>query len=484
MLKALGKDVAIYGAGEFVFKFIAFAVFPIYAHVLTVAEFGAWALLQVTVLLLGYLANVGVSQAMQRYYFDEAGGEGREAGIVSTGLVQLLASALLVTTGAMLAVWAFGDAFAADYGIALPVAMLALAAIVPDQLLQYCLDVLRVHFTPFRYLALSFAKNVVGTLVALYLVLVEGTGLAGLFLGLLAGSLAALPLGLWLIRKDLAWHYSPAMSRALVAFGGPLVFTSVAHWAYSSLDRWMLAEMTSPEEVGLYSVAAKFATILTFVVSAFAQAWTPFAIRMGRDDPDHPAFFGRILSLWSFAIAFGALGIALFAAEAMILLTPAFYWPATPLVPLLVAGVAIYGTTLVTALGITLAKRTSLFAIGTWLAAAINFGLNLILIPLYGALGTAAATLFAYLALTAFYLIATQRLHPIPLERGKLCYAALLIGIAAASAAVDFGAFSVTGVIAKTMILLLALAGAFAAGILDRSLLAALRPKGTMWQQS
>lgn len=484
MLKALAKDVAIYGAGEFVFKFIAFAVFPIYAHVLSVAEFGIWALLQVTVLLLGYFASVGVSQAMQRYYFDAAAGEGREASIVSTGLVQLLASAVVVTTGAMLAVWAFAAPLAADYGIALPVALLALAAIVPDQLLQYCLDVLRIHFTPLKFLALSFAKNVIGTLVALYLLLVEGAGLAGLFVGLLAGSLAAVPIGLWLIRRDLAWHYSPVIGRALLAFGGPLVFTSVAHWVYTSLDRWMLAEMTTPEEVGLYSVAAKFATILTFVISAFAQAWTPFAIRMARDDPDHQAFFGRVLSLWSFAIAFGALGIALFAGEALTLLTPPVYWPATPIVPLLVAGVAIYGTTLVTALGITLAKRTSLFAIGTWLAAAINVGLNLVLIPRYGAVGTAAATLFAYFALTAFCLVSTQRLHPIPLERGKLCYSAVLIGLAAASAAVDFGAFNVTGVIVKTGILLLALAGAFAAGLLDRSTLAVLRPKGTKWRES
>lgn len=69
-MKSLGKDVAVYGAGEFAFKFIAFAVFPIYAHVFSVAEFGLWGLLTVSASLLGYVVNMGVNQAVQRYYFD------------------------------------------------------------------------------------------------------------------------------------------------------------------------------------------------------------------------------------------------------------------------------------------------------------------------------------------------------------------------------------------------------------------------------
>jgi O-antigen/teichoic acid export membrane protein len=72
MLKALVKDVAIYGAGEFFFKLISFSVFPIYAHTFTVAEFGVWGLLTVSTTLLGFVVNLGVNQAVQRFYFDPA----------------------------------------------------------------------------------------------------------------------------------------------------------------------------------------------------------------------------------------------------------------------------------------------------------------------------------------------------------------------------------------------------------------------------
>lgn len=480
MLKALGRDVALYGAGEFVFKFVAFAVFPIYAHVLSVAEFGIWALIAASTLLLGYLVNFGVNQAVQRYYFDQATERFHEPRIISTALAQLLLSALVLVGAAMLAAIFFADPLDQRYGIDRLVLLIALAAVVPDQLLQFCLDVLRLHFSPIKFLALSFAKNIVGTALALYFLLVLDAGLVGLFGGLLIGSLAAVPIGLWLIRRDLTLNIDPVVARSLFAFGFPLVFTSVAHWIYTSLDRWMLIEMATPQELGLYSIAAKYATIVTFLISGFGQAWIPFAIRLSRDDPAHRVFYARILSLWYFLLALGGLGIALYAREALIILTPRSYWSAASILPLLAAGLVLYGTTLVTGLGIAISKRTIFSMYGTWLAALLNFALNLVLIPAFGAVGTAAATFVSYAVLTGFLLACSQRLHPIPLEMPKLIYCTLLTIGTAALSVVDLGAANVTAMLIKVGILLFAVAGAFWIGILDRSFIQMIRRKGAV----
>ena len=56
----------------------------------------------------------------------------------------------------------------------------------------------------------------------------------------------------------------------------------------------------------------------------------------------------------------------------------------------------------------------------------MNFGLNLLLIPRWGALGAALATLISYGALSSYYLYWTQRIHPIPLESKKLVACALM----------------------------------------------------------
>ncbi|MGI8931710.1 MAG: lipopolysaccharide biosynthesis protein [Sphingomicrobium sp.] len=475
MLKALGKDVAIYGAGEFVFKLIAFSVFPIYAHIFTVAEFGVWGLLTVTATLLGFVVNLGVNQAVQRYYFDPAHSD--QARIVSTGLAQLVASAVIIVGTLLLVAAAAGGAIERSYGIDRALLLLALATVVPDQLLQLCLDVLRLHFTPLRFLTVAFAKNMFGTAFALWLVVGQGAGLHGLFAGLLLGSVAALPLGLWLIRRELTWRIDRGLVRALFSFGFPLTLTSIASWIYTSVDRWMLADMSSAEQLGLYSMAAKFATILTFAIAAFAQAWVPFAIRLSRDDPAHPAFYGRVLPLFFFLLSFGAFAVALFSLDLLMLLTPAPFWPAATIIPVLVAGLALFGTTLVTALGITISRRTMYSTWATLIAAVVNVLLNLLLIPRFGAIGTAAATLLSFGLLTGALLHWSQRLHAIPIERGKLVYCLGLTVAVACLPLAGLGALDLAALAIKTLLLVLAIVGAFLVGIFNPSIVRSLRAK-------
>jgi O-antigen/teichoic acid export membrane protein len=478
MLRRLGKDVAIYGAGDFLFKFIAFAVFPIYAYVFSVVEFGVWALLTAAAGLLGVLMNLGINNSVQRFYWDPETRPEDQPLVVSAGLFQLLAWGAFVVIMAILLLHPAAERLRADYGIEWTVLMLALAWTLPDQLLQFTLDAIRLHFTPFRFLLVAFAKSLLGVGLGLWLVLVMDWGLHGLFFGMLIGSLAPIPLALWFIRRDLVPRWDRRVARQLFAFGFPFLFTGLAYWLFTSLDRWMLAELSTGEEVGLYSAASKYAAVITFVITAFAQAWSPFAIKLMRDDPDYRSHYGRIFSLWFFLLAIVGLGIALFAPEGLMLLTPREYWPAAQVLPALAVGLVLFGTTQITALGISLRKRTAFLTYGAWIAAGTNIGLNLLLTPRYGALGAALASLASYAMLTSSFLYWSQRLHPIPLEKGKLLYSLLLVLAALACTRLDLMAPSVTGTLTKAALLLIACGGAFAAGILDRSLFNFVRAKG------
>ena len=63
------------------------------------------------------------------------------------------------------------------------------------------------------------------------------------------------------------------------------------------------------------------------------------------------------------------------------------------------------------------------------ISALVNVGGNILLIPLYGAMGAALSTLFAYVFLALFMYIVNQRIYPIPFEIGTFTMA-LLVGIA------------------------------------------------------
>lgn len=473
MLKKLGKDAVIYGGADFIFKAIAFATLPVYVRLFSVADFGLMSLLSVTAGLVGMLVNMGVSSAVQRFYWDPATTPENQPVIVSTGLVQLAGIGFMTLALAAVSIHAVGQVIYERYGIEWKLAMLAVCTVLPDQIVQFVQDTLRLHFTPLRFIILSFSKNLLGVALGLWLIIGLKEGLYGFFAGSLLASIATVPLALWFIGKDLTLRFDRQISREIFSYGTPFVFAGLAYWVFGSMDRWMLAELGNAREVGLYSVAFKIATIVTFVTAAFSQAWSPHVIKMVRDDPDYRKTFSRVFSLWYFLLAVIGLLISLFSREILMLLTPQDYWGAASVLAAVAMGLVLLGTTQITALGISIEKKTSLLTHGAWLTACVNLGLNYVLIPSFGAQGSAWATLLSYALLNAFFLYWGQKLHPVPLETRKLLYCTFLVAVALLSPAL-FSENSWNPIMAITLKLIFLSAligGAFAMDIIDRQLL-------------
>lgn len=473
-LERLGRDVAVYGGADLLFRLAQFVALPIYAYHLSVADFGILALLTVSATLLGMLVNLGVSNAIQRFYFDPDTGEAERPLLVSSALAQLLLTGILIVGTSLLVLAAVSDEIESAYGIAWPLVLIALLTVLPEQIAQYCLDALRLQFAPLKFVAVALVKNLLGVLLGLWFLLGEGMGVAGLLLGPLLAAAGAAPLGLVMIRRDLVARIDPAAVRRVFHFGYPYVLAGAAYWVFGSMDRWMLIELADVEQVGLFSIAFKFATLLTFLIAAFGQAWSPIAYKMAAEEPRYREYFARILSLWFFALALVGLALALFAPEIMRLLTPRAYWPATPMLAIAAAGVVLYGTTLITAMGISLEKRTMLLSAAAWTAALANLAINLVLIPRFGGVGAAVATLLSYAVLTAMMLFWSQRLHPLPLEWGRLAFCGSIVGLSVAVAAVP-PAQGTASIAVRLGLLALIAAAAVPAGLLNRALLRQLR---------
>jgi O-antigen/teichoic acid export membrane protein len=225
----------------------------------------------------------------------------------------------------------------------------------------------------------------------------------------------------------LTFRVDQVVTRKLIRFGYPFIYAGLAFWLFGSMDRWLLAYMSTVEEVGIYSIAYRFASVILFVSMAFGQAWSPLAIKI---QADHPQIYRAIYVDILLALLCGMLligsGVALFSQEILIWLMPAEYYGAALLLSVLTLGLILQSTLQVTAIGISLEKKTYLFGRLSWMAVALNLILNLLMIPAAGGLGAAIATALSYLFLTGAYLFYTQRLHPLPLPWGKLLVLAVL----------------------------------------------------------
>lgn len=444
MLISLAREAFVYGGGDIAVRLVAFAVFPVYAHLFSPSEYGVMELVGTAVSLLAMIAGCGLNNSVQRFYWDPASTPQVQRSLVTTGLTLQVLFGVACCIASSLLVWLFSDYLERTFEIPRAVALLGLASIPLVLIGQYAGDALRLQFMPWRFTLLSFVRNLAGVIAGLTLVLAFGMRLEGIFLGNVLGLALAVGLALWVVPILLQGSFDAAEARRLLHFGAPFVLSGLAYWIFGAMDRWMLSLMVSTEQTGLYGIAFKFAGVLQLLILAFGQAWSPYSIKLVSDRSDYRRVYGKILVAWTMLLAVACCGLSLFASELLFLLTPSEYHRAAPLFGWCAAGIALYGTTQITAVGISLERKTMLFVRAAWLVACLNFLLNLLLIPLLGALGASIATFFAYATLTLMYFRWTQRLHPIEVDYARLLAGVGIIVLAAlAGTVLPYETFSV-----------------------------------------
>ena len=187
----------------------------------------------------------------------------------------------------------------------------------------------------------------------------------------------------------------------LVRFGAPLALAALALPLLHVGDRFVLQRLAPAEALSLYAAANKVAGVLNvLLVQGFQAAFAVVGIKTldagGGSDLHRRTF--RHLSVGGAGFA---LGLSLFAFDALALLTPSRseYLRATPLIFPLAVGLVFYGLYAIGVNALFARGRTRLVAGGVVAAAVLNTALNLALIPRLGAMGAALATACSYAAL-------------------------------------------------------------------------------------
>lgn len=438
VFRRLAKDSAVYGGADFITKIIAFIAFPIVAAVLSPKAFGVLELIFTATTLLGLVMNCGLNNAVQRFYWDSDTTLEMRPMVVTSGFGgQIVLGVAVVLIGCLAIPFMLplmqGDGWPLTW-VALVAALLVM---VLSQWSQYILDVIRLHFAPWMFFVLALSSRAFSIGLGVLAVVSLGLGIDGLLSAQALVLALVLPMSLWLIRKDFSVSaFDRGWLKRLVGFGYPFIYAGLAFWLFGSIDRWMLARMSSVEEVGIYSVAFRFASVVLFVSTAFGQAWSPIAIKIRTDHPDqYRDIYGQFLLLLFFAMLAVGGSVALFSGEIISLVMPTVYLPSALPLAILCFGIILQATQQVTAIGISIENRTHLFGRLAWIAAFVNFIANWLLIPRFGAVGAAWGTVVSYLFLTGSYFYYTQKLHPMMVQWDRLAML-LSMGVLLATASV------------------------------------------------
>ena len=428
--KSLAKDTLIYGASDFVTKFIAFFTFPIIASVLSAKEFGILELVNTVTMLTAMLANVGMNNAVSLFYWDVNTDKSDREKIISSGLFVLMAVSLVIV--GVIAVFIQVNPFSVVNffdpitKIGLTLAFLVMAT---TQWNQYCMDITRLNFSPWKFFGISISTRIFSLLAGLVAILYLNLGIDGLLGGQALSLILLVPFAIYSIKSEVsATAITSEWIKKLVKIGYPYIFASLAYWLFSSMDRWMLAAFSSVEETGIYSVAFRFSSVILFISMAFGQSWSPVAVKLKADYPqEYRELYGKVLIYLLFMMTFVGGFLSLFAPEIILWIMPkAYFASALPLVMLSFA-VVFQSSQQVTMIGISLEKKTMLFSRIAWIAALTNLVLNYLFIPSWGALGAAIATAISFLVLTILYFYFTQKLHPIVVQKTPLIFLVIAV---------------------------------------------------------
>jgi O-antigen/teichoic acid export membrane protein len=413
------------------FKVAGFLLAFIYLdpQYLSTAAFGEWGILKVTGALISALFGLGLSNGVLKLWAEPEHENARDAlaftALLAIGALAGAAVVVLLALAAPLARLLLGDAAQA------PLVQLLAVYVAAQMVLQVPKELIRIHERVGLFVLMIFGRMVVLVGGVYYFLVVQGAGLQGmLYAQVLSLGLGAAVLTVGMLRV-VRWQVQGAFVRRLARLGMPLMLAGVAYLFLDAGDRYLLKWLGSDAAVGVYEWAARLGAVLNLLV--VRSLWTAFHVLGVKDlkgDTREADFHRRTFRHFSIWGPWAVLGLSLAAYDItrLVASSPA-YLAAERLVFPIAVGFLFYGIYYLLVNILYAGGETGTIAVNVFVAALANAALNVLLIPVLGAMGAAVATALAYLVLVLLTVRVIGRTTESVFPWGTLARALLLAGV-------------------------------------------------------
>lgn len=288
----------------------------------------------------------------------------------------------------------------------------------------------------------QIVNNVNRVVFILLFVLGFGFGVVGVLLGYIVGAGLATAVGLTILYRKFYTQYRKAdapesgLSRRVLKYSVPLTVTRGAGVINNRIDTILIGVFLTPAAVGFYTIAKQISS------SVLAPAGSlGFTISPALGEQKAKEQLGRASEMYQKAIEYtlllyvpGAVGLVLVAEPAVRIVFGDAYLGAVPAVKVFGAYIVLRAINKTTTKTLDYLGRARVRALAKGFTAASNFVLNVLLIPRYGVVGAAIATVITYGAYTLINVYVMHSEVPIPLT--DLARSLLLIGCTTAGMAI------------------------------------------------
>ena len=419
--------MGVYGAGSVLSKAIGFVMIPFYTHYLVPADYGTLELLDLSLTLAALVLTTWMHTSIIRFYNDWASSKDRNQAVSTMLIFSLFMGTVVGACGIHF------SRFLSNLILKTPemhayVSLVCLSLLVSG-VNVVCLAYLRAKQQSTFAVGAGLLTLAMALSLNLYFIAVRHSGAIGvLYSTLISNTLTTSVLVIWTVRQvHLSFSYDKLTRMAI--FGIPLVANAIAAFAVNFSDRFFLRHYATISTVGVYALGYKFGFMISLlVVQPFDLIWQARIYEIAKQE-NCDEIFARLFEYYCFALVAAALGLSLIVKEMVSVASAPSFHAAYTIVPVVALAYVFQGMNRFFLTGTFIAKKTvHMGAVGLGSAAA-NVGLNLLLIPRYGMLGAAWATVFSFFLMAALALHVSQRLYPIPYVFSRV---ATLLGFAVA----------------------------------------------------
>ena len=224
------------------------------------------------------------------------------------------------------------------------------------------------------------------------------------------------------------FHFSinTEILKKMLKFGLPYLPAALAATMVQVIDRPILTYMTNEATVGIYTTNYKLGISMMLFVGMFQYAWQPFFL-MNAKEKNAKEIFAKVLTLFMIIGSVILIIISLFVDDIASFniyhgrtLIAHQFLSGLPIVPIILLSYLFNGMYLNFTAGIYIKEKMYAFPIATGVAALANVTINLWLIPIWGIMGAAFATLVSYVVMCAILYYYTQKYYYIQYEYRKV----------------------------------------------------------------
>lgn len=410
--KLLFKSVLSFGSVQVLNQLIQFFLLPLYTNKLSKEDYGSIEYVLILNTVFALVFSFQVHQSVMRFLADikEVNNIKR---IISTCFWFVVASFLFFII--ILCILHYGLGIEVYFEKKFEyLFLLVLGTLFFTGLNNFFNSILIWSMEAVRSSIITAISIVVNISIAVYLVAVKNYGIDGIIIAGLCAQITIFPILLFSNLKLLALQFSWGVLKENLKFSTPLIFSSLAYYSWFFIDRYMINRFLGKDELGVFSVAVRFAAPIGLVLSVLEGALFPIVLNNYKNQETK-----TLLAALFNVVAFGFSLFFLF----VICFSPIFY-------DILVDEKFYYGHSICFILclgqffskiyffnpGFAVEKKTSIFLTITVISSCLNFLLNYLLVNQFGIVGSALATGASAIVYFCLLFIYSNRLYKINFE--------------------------------------------------------------------